>query len=392
MRNGYYPKGKNGFNRKVKLRKSLASEHNLSLILKFINERSIMQRWKSKCTTKNYIFSLHSLAEFIKNKKFEDVNKDDTIEYFGYLMKRINIKTDKELKRITVDIAKARIKSFFRWLYNGECPPFLKDMKTNLKPITVTSVEILTEEEVSRLIQAANNIRDKTIVAVLYESGCRIGEFLNMRIRDVKFDEYGAIMNVNGKTGERGIRIVHSVPYLKEWLRYHPDKKEESWLWLSKNNKDIKKITYLGVWFTLKDLARRANIPKNVRPHILRHSRITHTALKLKESAQRMIYGWTPGSDMPRIYTHLTGMDVDESVLWDLYGKNKGKKEKKSLIEPKICFNCGQENPSDYDFCSKCKIPLSIDEIEAKEKNFLLPIIQRMIDRTMEELKTKKAG
>ena len=393
LKKGYFPKGRSGPNGKLRVRKSLASEHNISLILKFVNERNIMSKWKSKDTMKNYIFNLHRLAEFLKNKKFEEVNKDVIISYIDYLMKFINKKTDKELKKITIEVAKSRIKSFFRWLYNGECPSFLKDMKVNLKPITVTPDQILTEEEIKKLIQVADNARDKAVVAVLYESGCRISEFLNIRLKNIKFDDYGAIINVSGKTGERSIRLVNSVPYLKEWLRYHPDKKEENGVWVSMHDKNVSKLNYIGVWFILKELAIKAGLTKNVRPHIIRHSRITHTASKLPESALRMMYGWTAGSDMPKVYIHLNGNDVDEFVLSRLYGKNIGNaKERGSLIEPKVCYSCGEVNPSDYEFCSKCKLPLDIEAIKLGEKRFLLPIIQKMIDRRMEEHRIKKVG
>ncbi len=59
--------------------------------------------------------------------------------------------------------------------------------------------EILTEEDIRKMINAAYNTRDKAIVSVLYESGCRVGEFLCMKIKNVQFDRYGAIIVVCGK-------------------------------------------------------------------------------------------------------------------------------------------------------------------------------------------------
>jgi integrase/recombinase XerD len=397
LKKGYYPNGKNRLNKKVKLRKSLASEHNISLILKFINERDVMSRWKSKNTKRNYIFNLHSLAEFLKDKKFQDVGKEDIVEYVGLLMNKINKKTNRGLKKITIDVTKARIMTFFRWLYDGERPNFLKDMRVNLQPISVTPDQILSEEEIKRLIQIVDNIRDKAVIAVLYESGCRVGEFLNMRIKDIRFDEFGAIANLNGKTGQRSIRLVNSVPYLKEWFRYHPNSKEDSWLWVSKYDHDVERLDYMFIWHILKDTAKKAGITKNVRPHIIRHSRITHTASKLPESALRMMYGWTAGSEMPKIYIHLSGKDVDEIVLRRLYGKNTGSMaEKESLIAPKTCFNCGEVNPSDYDFCFKCKYPLDIETVKAREKKFLMSltpeVIQKMIESRVEKALMKRDG
>ena len=66
--------------------------------------------------------------------------------------------------------------------------------------------ELLTEEEIQKMISSCANLRDRALVSVLYESGCRIGEIGNLRIKDVLFDEYGAKIDVLGKTGARRVR------------------------------------------------------------------------------------------------------------------------------------------------------------------------------------------
>ena len=78
------------------------------------------------------------------------------------------------------------------------------------------------------------------MISILYESGCRIGEILNMRIRNVEFDANGAVLIVNGKTGQRRVRLIHSVPRLVTWLEHHPERDPKAFLWVcvgSKNNR-----------------------------------------------------------------------------------------------------------------------------------------------------------
>lgn len=48
----------------------------------------------------------------------------------------------------------------------------------------------------------------------LYECGLRIGELLNLKLKNVEFDKYGAILTVHDKTGRRRIRLIATVPYL----------------------------------------------------------------------------------------------------------------------------------------------------------------------------------
>ncbi len=389
---GMYTKSICSKRSEVKLRKSLASTHNIELILKFVNEQTV--NGKSEGTMRNYIFVIHMFAEFLREKRFEDVGKEDVINYINFLMTKINKRSKEKLKDNTINLTKARIRTFYRWLNNGEYPDFIKPIKVKVESITVRPDQILTEEEIKKLIETADNIRDKAIVSVLYESGCRIGEFLNMRIRDFRFDDFGAMITVDGKTGKRNVRLVNSIPYLKEWLRYHPNKKDDSWVWVSKYGKIVSRLEYLGVYVTLKELAKKSGIVKNVRPHILRHSRITHVALKMPESSLRIMYGWVAGSEMTKTYINMSGKDVDELVLSRLYNINTDKiEEKVNLLVPKVCYNCGERNPTDYEYCIKCKWPLDAKVLKAREKQFLMnmtpEIIQKFIEQKVEKYMAK---
>ena len=55
-----------------------------------------------------------------------------------------------------------------------------------------------------------NDPRDKALVMTLYVSGCGVGEILSLRVKHVTFDEFGAVLMVAGKTGERRVRVVSS--------------------------------------------------------------------------------------------------------------------------------------------------------------------------------------
>ena len=378
------------------MRRSLASEYNISLILKFINERKVMKVWKSDQTVRNYIFNLHNFAEFLKQRKFEDVDKDIAIEYVGYLTRKISNRTNRELKGITIEVAKARMMSFYRWLNNGERPDFLKDFKVNLKPISVKMDQILSIEEVKRMVEIADNVRDKATVAFLYESGCRIGEFLNLRIKDVKFDKFGALVSLSGKTGDREIRIVDSLPYIKNMMRYRSSNKEDDWLWISKYEKETMKLDYMSISHMLKNLGVRAGIKKNTRPHIFRHSRATHLVPKLPESAMRIYFGWSPGSDMPKMYIHLSGKDVDNIVLSKVYGIKSEKDEREIAMSPKTCPNCEASNSADSDFCSNCKWALDNNSISRPEKEYwktvTLEKLEKLVDEKLEEIVIRRMG
>lgn len=63
-------------------------------------------------------------------------------------------------------------------------------IKCNFRDDKKLPEELLTEEDVTKLIEAAQHPRDKALVFLLYESGCRIGELLNVKIKNVLFDRF----------------------------------------------------------------------------------------------------------------------------------------------------------------------------------------------------------
>ena len=137
---------------------------------------------------------------------------------------------------------KIALKCFYKWLGGKETYPdkvkWIKATFRNSK--SKLPEDLLTEEEVRRLAEKAEHPRDRAFVQVLCESGCRIAELLTLRIKNVHFDSYGAILHVTGKMGDRRIRVVASAPALASWLDIHPKRSDsECPLWLSRASRKI---------------------------------------------------------------------------------------------------------------------------------------------------------
>ena len=121
------------------------------------------------------------------------------------------------------------LRRYMRWLGKGEAVAWMKikQPKNNTLP-----EEVLTEEEIKAIAQAAYTSRDKAFVLALYESGARIGEFLPLKLKHLSFDHYGAVLRVTGKTGDRRIRLVASTLALQRWIEEHPAKNNpDAFLW-----------------------------------------------------------------------------------------------------------------------------------------------------------------
>ncbi len=73
---------------------------------------------------------------------------------------------------------------------------------------------------------------------------------------------------------------------------------------------------------------------------------------------------------MPKVYVHLNEKDVDNTLLMNVYGMKVNEVEEfTETLVPKVCPNCGERNPKEYDFCLKCHFPLDEKVIKARENS-----------------------
>jgi integrase/recombinase XerD len=186
---------------------------------------------------------------------------------------------------------------------------------------------------------------------VLYESGCRIGELMMLRIKHISFDEFGALILVDGKTGPRRVRLISSVPYLNDWLRNYPGEySRDSFLWVGSTGNLIR---YSRASYIIRNLARKAGIRKSIHPHLFRHSRATFLANHLTEAQMKEMFGWTRDSDMAGVYVHLSGRDVDHALL-RVNGVSRPEARKENALKPIVCEQCQEQNLYTNKICSRC--------------------------------------
>ncbi len=135
---------------------------------------------------------------------------------------------------------------------------------------------VLSEEEVARLIDSANNLLDYTMLMTLYATGMRRAELIRLKVSDI--DSQRMIIHIRQGKGNRD-RDVPLPPKLLTTLR-------EYWSWMKPgtylfpgmvdNWRADKPLTPKCVWLAVHDAAKRAGIKKRVSPHTLRHSWATH--------------------------------------------------------------------------------------------------------------------
>lgn len=254
--------------------------------------------------------------------------------------------------------------------------------------------ELISRQEVEKMINASKNARDEAIISALYESGARIGEFGEIKIKHVKFDEYGVKLTLaKGKTGPRVIRLVESERFLRKWLDKHPEKhNSDSYLWVMVHpGKKAARMDYDSIRSVIVKKAARAGINTNkVNPHNFRHSRATELAKVLTEAQMCLYFGWVMGSRMPAVYVHLAMRDLDGTIL-NIHGITHGGKKN---IEPVKCPFCYRENTAGSGYCSRCGRPLDtktateLDDYQKwKDRLFHDPEFLHIIERMQREEK-----
>jgi site-specific recombinase XerD len=333
-------------------------QENKDLILKFVRDLQIDGIKPPKIL--RYVQTLRKVQEW-KDKPFTEWTEDD-LKDVVYQIENNNYKIQ------TINEFRRGLRRFFRWL-KGESWEPLKVLrgsrKDNRKP------NVLTEEEISRMIEVTPNIRDKAIIAVGYEGGLRIGELAGLTWGHVIWTDWGARIKVHGKTGERVIPLVTGASYLKHWMTYHPhyDPKTnevdpDSLVFVRINgDKAGQPMSYQMYAKIIKKAALKAGIKKRVYPHIIRHSRATVLANSLTEQQMNVYFGWVQGSNMPAIYVHLSGRDIEGAVL-----RHNGivtEEEENHKTQPIKCPRCGEMNTPHARFCHKCG--LILDEKERME-------------------------
>jgi len=342
---------------------------NREYILSFINQ--LGAEGLTKIRQIKYLYAFGTVCKLLGNKKeFHDLTKQDIINYCN---KVNNAKYTEWTKR---DF-KIIIKRFMKWLREQEGQTFdKKQYPEEVKWISTTiknnrkklPSELLTIEDVKKLAENTNNLRDRCFVLVLYESGARIGEILNLKLKDVEPDKYGSKIILDGKTGQRKIRLIASSPSISNWLLDHPDRDNKNsslfcGLWSKKRGEEIDYQTFR---YMLQDLAQKAKIDKPINPHHFRHSRATELAKTLTEAQLCQYMGWIPGSREASTYVHLSGRDMDKAIL-KLNGLAEEESEE-SKFKPITCPRCGIVNSPDAKFCSHCSLGLDLQAVMDYEK------------------------
>lgn len=278
----------------------------------------------SKSTIETYTYLVADFVDYHSQKSFIDFDNRD-VELFleNVIVKRqFSISTQRQfisaLKLFVVFYPETQIKNL----------ELTRPKKSKKLP------EVLSIEEILRLLQVTHNLKHRTIIALLYSAGLRIGELLNLKLVDINIDRKQ--LHIRQSKGRKDRYIVLANNFIPLLQNYYFSYAPKIYFVEGPNGKSY---SASSVRKFLKRSCKLAKIERPITPHTLRHSFATHLleqGVGLRH-IQELLGHSKPETTM--IYTHVARKDLLEvkspldKALEDF--KNNGKQAQKFLITGK---------------------------------------------------------
>lgn len=354
------------------------SEANKVILWEFF--RDSISNDKKLPTVENICRNAVKFAEF-NHKTFSEVTDEDVKDFVYYVNNRKLADTTKFQSRMN-------IKTFFTGIKNENAVSWItfKGAKPQAKEKKYD--DLLEIHEIDAMINACKDVRDRAIIAVLYDSAARVGELHNCNISDVSITDKGTFIILDGKTGRREIMLFSSRPYIKEYIdsSHCKGRAKDTPLFVSFGYLK-QRLEEHAVQNLLNKVAAEVGITKNVHPHLFRHTRITHLASSplMNETLLRKFAGWKLKSTLPATYIHLAANSLD-NALREFNGEKIEKKQVEFKLLSWTCSNhyCKETNGAANNYCFKCGYPKDVtivrDDGELLKKQVNKILAQMIID------------
>jgi len=294
-----------------------------------------ISRWNIPASTQRELFRFLdelALGKVNRGRKISEARQVKyldmlrvSLEFFNKSTRRLNIKDIEVFEKALssnaiqsrikntdyahstkVDIRKA-LKIFLRWrLGQAKAIELAGWLDTHDR---FKTPDYLKETEVEKLLRKCRTAEQRYVIAVLFDSGARAEEFINIRYEDTHLPEGQenyvkiALRQEFSKTLGRTISLYwrHSKEAVKDYLAER----------IAQGIKPSEPV-FNGTYDSLRMFLRRlglAVLKRPVHPHLFRHSSATHYATQLNRQELCYRYGWKFSSDMPDVYISRAGME-----------------------------------------------------------------------------------
>jgi len=260
-------------------------------------KKELLRRNYSLRTVESYVFCLKKFILWCKDKEPRRITKHDVKDYLDWLCeKKLAASTlNLNLQALKFALGNVLNKRFFVNL------PYSKLVKR--------LPEVLTKEEVVRLFNAIQNPKHSLMVRLMYSAGLRVGELVNLRVKNFEFDKgFGWVRK--GK-GSKDRLFVLSGQIKQELLDFVQANNLMAHDWVFRGRKEAH-LTTRTVYAIVKHASVKAGLDnaKKVHPHTLRHSFATHLIENGYDVARVQSLLGHNSADTTMVYVHMASPDL----------------------------------------------------------------------------------
>ncbi|WP_461633275.1 tyrosine-type recombinase/integrase [Labilibaculum euxinus] len=248
----------------------------------------------SDSTIRTYTKYFKDFQLAFTNRKLDELTPADINNYILGLIEKQKMSVSQQNQRINA------IKFYYEKVLGREKLYFAVDRPKKEKSLP----NVLSKNEIAAMVNSTNNIKHKSLIALIYSCGLRRCEAINMELKDI--DSNRMLIKIIASKGkkDRYVQLAKStLLLLREYYKKHTPCK---WVFEGPNSKPYSAKSISNV---IKSAAQKAGVKKRVYPHILRHSFATH---HLEQGTDlRYIQEWLGhgSSKTTEIYTHVSNKD-----------------------------------------------------------------------------------
>ena len=238
------------------------SKDNQKLLESFLSSKRL-----EGCSEKTIIYYQSTINMFLNQQKraITSINTEDIRIYLA------QYQSERKTSKVTIDNIRRIFSSFFSWLEDEEY--ILKSPVRRIHKVKFgrTVKDTFTDEELERMRDSCDNIRNLSIVDTLISTGMRVGELVRLNRADINFLERECIVFGKGDCERKVYFDARTKLHLQEYLDHRTDDNPALFVTL---NRPRKRITINGVESMLKSLEDITCI-NNIHPHKFRRTMAT---------------------------------------------------------------------------------------------------------------------